>query len=186
MLMRGLQGQPVRILQEKLGITPDGVFGSATDAALREYQTNNGLSVDGIAGPDTFSSMGLWELVLLHVGSKGDAVSRLQQGLGIDADGIFGHGTQQAVRKFQEDNGLDVDGIAGPATLAKVPGFVISDAQVAAATVSDDTPAVDDAALAVAQAEPPPAEEHQGIVAKVEETVASVGSSIWNTVKRIF
>lgn len=185
MLMRGLSGQPVRILQDKLGVIPDGVFGVNTEAALRAYQENNGLAVDGIAGPDTFSQMGLYELVLLSVGSKGEAVKKLQSGLGIDADGIFGHGTAAAVRSFQETNGLQVDGIAGPATLAVVPGFEISADQVAAAT-QPDPPPVDDAALAAAQAEPPPAEEHQGIVAKVEETVAAVGNSIWNTVKKIF
>lgn len=33
------------------------------------------------------------------------------------ADGNFGTGTQNAVKKFQQDNGLDADGIAGKMTL---------------------------------------------------------------------
>ena len=48
MLRRGLSGEPVRILQQKLGGEADGIFGSGTEAALKEYQGANGLSVDGI------------------------------------------------------------------------------------------------------------------------------------------
>lgn len=34
--------------------TPDGVFGSGTDVTVRNFQRANGLTVDGIAGPNTF------------------------------------------------------------------------------------------------------------------------------------
>lgn len=57
MLRRGLTGEPVRILQEKLGVTADGIFGKNTEAALLKYQAAHGLSADGIAGPDTFTAM---------------------------------------------------------------------------------------------------------------------------------
>ena len=59
---------------------------------------------------------------VLRKGSKGEAVSRLQQGLyqlGYDpgtVDGIFGPNTERAVKEFQTNNGLDVDGIVGPRT----------------------------------------------------------------------
>lgn len=122
-LKRGLKGAPVKRLQAKLGITADGDFGPGTEKAVRDFQKSAGLAVDGIAGPDTFTALGLHELVLLRVGSRGAAVRKLQQGLGIDADGIFGKGTEQAVRDFQGKHGLDVDGIAGPETLAKLDTF---------------------------------------------------------------
>ena len=122
-LRRGLKGVPVKRLQEGLGIDADGDFGPATERAVREFQTANGLTVDGIAGPDTFAAMGLNELILLRVGSRGDAVKILQQDLGIDADGIFGAGTKKAVMAFQEANALAVDGMAGPATLARIGSF---------------------------------------------------------------
>lgn len=122
-LKRGLKGAPVKRMQTKLGITADGDFGPGTEKAVRDFQQANGLAVDGIAGPDTFTAMGLHELVLLRVGSRGDTVKKLQEGLGIGADGIFGKGTEQAVRDFQGANGLDVDGIAGPETLAKLDAF---------------------------------------------------------------
>ncbi len=59
-----LRGDDVRALQAALreagvALAPDGVFGPATDAALRTYQAEHGLSVDGIAGPATRSALGL-------------------------------------------------------------------------------------------------------------------------------
>ncbi len=122
-LRKGLKGAPVKRLQEFLGIDADGDFGTGTEAAVRQYQQDNGLAVDGIAGPDTFSAMGLYELILLRVGSVGTAVKNLQKGLGIAADGIFGGGTEAAVKEFQQANDLSVDGVAGPNTLAKLDTF---------------------------------------------------------------
>lgn len=52
----------------------------------------------------------------LSVGSTGSDVAKLQQALGIEADGIFGPQTQQAVINYQKANGLEVDGIAGKNT----------------------------------------------------------------------
>lgn len=123
-LRRGLKGAPVKRLQEALGVTADGDFGPGTEAALKDYQAANGLVVDGVAGPDTFTAMGLHALVLLRKGSRGAAVKKLQEGLGIGADGIFGAGTEAAVKAYQAANGLDADGLAGPETLAKMDSFV--------------------------------------------------------------
>lgn len=123
LLKRGLKGAPVKRLQDALGITADGDFGPGTERALRAYQEKAGLAVDGIAGPDTFTSLGLHELVLLRKGSRGQAVKDLQAGLGIEADGIFGTGTEAAVIAFQTANGLDGDGLAGPETLARMDSF---------------------------------------------------------------
>ena len=134
-LKRGLKGAPVKRLQEKLGLHVDGDFGPATVAAVKEFQKANGLVVDGIAGPDTFTAMGLHELVLLRKGSRGDAVKRLQEGLGIGADGIFGSGTEAAVKDFQASKGLDSDGLAGPETLAMLDTFEEMTPQVAEAAV---------------------------------------------------
>lgn len=53
---------------------------------------------------------------ILKRGLKGAPVKRLQEALGIGADGDFGPGTEKAVRDFQKANGLAVDGIAGPDT----------------------------------------------------------------------
>jgi hypothetical protein len=54
--------------------------------------------------------------MLLKIGSRGKEVKELQEFLDIQADGIFGKGTETAVKKWQSDNGLVADGIVGPAT----------------------------------------------------------------------
>src|SRR5262245_10878251 len=122
-LKRGLAGEPVRRLQGKLGVPDDGEFGPGTEEALKAYQKQHGLVVDGIAGPDTFAHMGLHELILLRTGTSGDAVKRLQGALGLAADGKFGPATEKAVREYQQKNGLAVDGMAGPETLAHMKLF---------------------------------------------------------------
>ena len=54
--------------------------------------------------------------MLLKQGSRGSEVKKLQEALGLSADGIFGSGTKSAVIKFQKENKLSADGIVGPAT----------------------------------------------------------------------
>lgn len=165
MLKRGTSGEPVRVLQAKLNVPVDGEFGPATDKALRDYQQKNGLAVDGIAGPDTFFHMGLYELVLLKVGTRGETVKKLQTALGIPADGAFGPGTEKAVREYQEKNGLDVDGMAGPVTLAKMKLFPQINDSVAQKSVLTEAAAVAAGASAIAGA------------------AATKLRSIWDTVK---
>ncbi len=123
MLKIGMAGEPVRILQTKLGVAADGDFGPATDKALKDYQKAQGIAVDGIAGPDTFAHLGLHELILLTQGSVGETVTKLQKALGIGADGQYGPATEKAVKDYQAKNGLEADGMAGPVTLAKLKVF---------------------------------------------------------------
>lgn len=56
----------------------------------------------------------------LKVGSKGDAVKRLQRKLGLAADGVFGNDTKKAVMAWQSAHSLVPDGVVGPATLEKL------------------------------------------------------------------
>jgi len=74
-----------------------------------------------VSGPPTLGPKGQ----LLLRGSAGQAVVDLQIQLGIDADGIFGPGTERAVRQFQASQGLDVDGIVGPKTHAALDAIVV-------------------------------------------------------------
>ena len=70
--------------------------------------------------------------MLLKNGSKGDDVKKLQEKLGLAADGAFGPGTEAKVKAWQAANGLVADGVVGDGTWAKMFGS----APVAAAPVA--------------------------------------------------
>jgi peptidoglycan hydrolase-like protein with peptidoglycan-binding domain len=55
-LRLGATGDDVKLMQQAI-LPHDGIFGPATDAALRHYQQANGLTVDGICGPKTWASI---------------------------------------------------------------------------------------------------------------------------------
>ena len=53
-----MTGPTVQALQEALGISPaDGVFGFGTEKALTNWQAENGLAPDGVAGPITLGKI---------------------------------------------------------------------------------------------------------------------------------
>ena len=61
-LQKGSQGSDVKYLQEFLNtqghnLTVDGIFGDNTLAAVKDYQSKNGLAVDGIVGTNTWGSI---------------------------------------------------------------------------------------------------------------------------------
>lgn len=62
----GSTGQEVTTIQTKLkrwgyyNGTVDGIYGSKTVAAVKWFQSKNGLSADGIAGPKTLVAMGIY------------------------------------------------------------------------------------------------------------------------------
>lgn len=50
-LQRGSKGEAVKEVQRIVGATPDGDFGRKTEAAVKEWQAEHDLHVDGIWGP---------------------------------------------------------------------------------------------------------------------------------------
>ena len=65
-LRLGSSGSQVQCLQSALNAAgfsagpPDGKFGSRTYSAVRRYQQSKGLLVDGVAGRQTATSLGIW------------------------------------------------------------------------------------------------------------------------------
>ena len=53
----GDRGNNVKLVQQKLGLAADGIFGGGTDAAVKKWQAANGLAADGIVGPKTYAKM---------------------------------------------------------------------------------------------------------------------------------
>lgn len=123
----------VRARLNRLGLLSDGrgdQFDADLDLAVRQFQQERGIAIDGIVGPQTFRRLeeARWRLgdrVLQYLPGHamvGDDVVALQErltGLGFSPgriDGIFGRATDHAVREFQLNVGLPTDGTAGPET----------------------------------------------------------------------
>lgn len=58
-LKLGSRGNEVKLLQKKLNLKVDGIFGPLTEEAVKDFQKSNGLEVDGIAGANTLSKLNL-------------------------------------------------------------------------------------------------------------------------------
>lgn len=62
MLQKGDMGRSVEELQKLLGFTGDDVdgnFGPMTDTAVRKFQQDHGLTIDGKVGPKTWAALGV-------------------------------------------------------------------------------------------------------------------------------
>lgn len=169
-LRRGYQGEDVKYVQSRLKElgyytgAVDGKYGTGSMAAVRAFQTANGLYADGLAGAGTYKVLfsdqakpttGATPTLAptatpapttarptrtLRQNDTGEDVSLLQarlKELGYYAslvDGSFGSGTTAAVMAFQAQHGLSADGVAGSATYAILFG------DKAQAAVKNDTP----------------------------------------------
>lgn len=56
---KGDTGDVVEDIQDEVGVSTDGVFGSETEQAVKAFQSDHGLAADGIVGSDTAAEMGL-------------------------------------------------------------------------------------------------------------------------------
>ena len=118
----GAQGARVRAIQLLLNqrgasLVVDGDHGPKSVAALKSWQSSNGLVADGQAGPKTWPKL----VYTLKQGANGNHVRALQTAMnmrsaGLEVDGDFGGVTNTAVRTFQTLNRLVSDGEAGPIT----------------------------------------------------------------------
>lgn len=146
----GSTGAEVRKMQNRLKElgylkgSADGDFGAATESAVKSFQAQNGLAVDGKAGTATLNKLysanakkapanvtntpkpTATPFTSFKHGDTGAEIKRMQtrlKELGYlngKADGDFGDATEAAVRYFQQRNNLTVDGKAGQKTLDKL------------------------------------------------------------------
>src|SRR5580704_9253770 len=125
----GASGEVVRRLQRAIRRTPDlglkvdGIFGPATENAVKDFQQGAGLSVDGIVGPQTWAKLpDGGPMPTLQEGATGDVVKSLQHVLANGApgewttspgviDGKFGPKTKASVKSFQTFGGVPTDGV---------------------------------------------------------------------------
>lgn len=161
-LRNGSRGAEVARLQQRLidlkylSGKADGIFGAGTHKAVVDFQKNNGLTADGIAGPKTLALLysndakpagtaasqppsgnpgsGSSPITqVLRRGSKGNEVVLLQKRLnelGFSCgtpDGSFGPATEKALKSYQSSKGLAADGIAGSKTISMLFGSSSSD-----------------------------------------------------------
>lgn len=145
-LRKGYQGEDVKSVQRRLKDlgyytgSIDGSYGTAMVAAVKAFQQNHGLSVDGNAGTKTYSvlysasakkaaaAQGAEDTAnrSLRKGDTGEEVKTLQKRLKElgyyknSVDGDFGGGTLSAVMAFQTTNGLTADGVVGDSTWQKL------------------------------------------------------------------
>ena len=168
----GDKGSQVADLQSRLatlgfftGIV-SGVFDTATQTAVKKFQNEHGLTVDGIAGKKTLlllttltavstaapvqtlaplptsTPLTALNVVTLRKGVRGMEVVKLQNRLmelgyyRCTADGIYDNDDIAAVKEFQRKNGLAIDGVAG----LKTQQLLYSDAALPATTVPLPTP----------------------------------------------
>lgn len=146
-LTKGSGGAEVTLLQTLLSKkgyfsgTPNGTFGPLTEAAVKRFQSAQGLSALGAVGPQTrdalnklssgtsvtpsvSSSSSFRFIHPLSLGSQGSDVVELQRHLTILGDysgsisGYFGVATRAAVKLFQSKHNLEQLGSVGPGTRA--------------------------------------------------------------------
>ncbi len=151
-MRKGDTGSDVTKLQKALKImgvyegSIDGSFGDATEDAVKTFQKENKLTVDGVAGSATIKELfgkeaaeapaekkgmeGVGSLedigdapATSEKGDSGTKVKKLQQALklkgyyGGTVDGSYGDATEAAVIAFQKARGMSQDGVAGKTTI---------------------------------------------------------------------
>jgi putative chitinase len=96
------------------------INGGTIGLADRTRRWNEALAILGGKAPAAKKPAAKAVVRTLRRGMTGDDVKKMQEAIGVGADGDFGPGTLVAVKKWQKLNGLVADGIVGPATQTKM------------------------------------------------------------------
>ena len=108
----GAQTETIQHLLNHAGqsLDADGQFGPKTKAAVKAFQKDKGLGVDGVVGEES------WPALTVNIGpdDRNEAVKAAQvqlnrMGKGLDVDGVFGKKTVAAAKEFKKENDLGDD-----------------------------------------------------------------------------
>lgn len=125
----------VKRIQRAVGAKEDGYAGPGLLDAVRQWQKEHDLVVDGIFGPASQKEAG-WKNIddsinpggrVVMRGDRGAEVRRVQRKVGVTVDGIFGPATERAVKRTQGYLNVKKDGQWGPATERAYRRFVDGD-----------------------------------------------------------
>ncbi|MGB3191423.1 peptidoglycan-binding protein [Lyngbya sp. PCC 8106] len=141
LITQGSRGAEVSAIQQSLqslgffNATVTGYYGPITRDAVIRFQQANGLSADGVVGPNTLAALGLATnpnpeppplgraAIGLGQGDQGPGVTDLQTRLrqlgyfNTSPTGFFGSITQNAVIRFQQANLIPATGLVSEETL---------------------------------------------------------------------
>ena len=116
----------VRALQQKLGVSADGVYGPKTRAAVKRFQRAHGLTADGVAGPQTLAALGVSAAPKAKeaddssaAASSGDAAATLQRIAQCESGGnpsaVSADGTYRGKYQFDRETWRAMGGSGDPA-----------------------------------------------------------------------
>ena len=116
----------VRALQQKLGVSVDGVYGPRTRAAVKRFQRAHGLSADGVAGPQTLAALGVGSAPKAQeaddssaAAPDGDAAATLQRIAQCESGGnpsaVSADGTYRGKYQFDRETWRAMGGSGDPA-----------------------------------------------------------------------
>lgn len=118
-----------KLLEQGLLNHRSGEFDFKTEAAVREFQRQNALRVDGVVGPLTWAALCYPTVSSVEIASidKEPFIQEIQkilveEGLKVKVDGKFNRETSKALKRFQRRYGLRPDGVCGPMTWTALLG----------------------------------------------------------------
>lgn len=118
---QGHRGRDVTTVQALLrshgySLDVDGVFGAGTKASVQAFQSNRGLSVDGVVGAKTWTAA--TPSTVAKRGNTGWRARAANAQVGIGSQ-TFGAGSETAWKSLQSNLGLTPDGVVGRESLRR-------------------------------------------------------------------
>jgi len=173
------------------------VFDDELAEAIRHFQQDQGLLVDGIVNDETYRRLeeARWELgdrVLFRSSGKlmaGDDVADLQMKLaelGFETgrvDGLFGRNTENALKEFQRSMGLTQDGICGSVIYKALSQLTRTVAggnphQLRAQLNPDHFSGVQNRSIVIDTNEKDPEDPCFDLISRIEGRLAALGSTV--------